>query len=416
MENLKAPKGTRDIFYPEVKKWQFFEEKIREYFSKALFREIRTPVFERSELFIRGIGDATEVVKKEMYTFEDKAKRSMTLRPENTASVVRALIENNLINDYFPLRFFYIGPMFRYDKPQKGRYRQFHQFGIEIYGDETPFADAEVIFSSYDFLQSIGIKDMEMQINSVGCKECRPEYISKLKQSAEKSRDYLCADCRRKIDTNPLRIFDCKVEGCKKVSEGLPKITDNLCEVCSSHYNDVKKNLEFIGTPFVENKKLVRGLDYYTKTTFEIVTEGLGTQNAILGGGRYNDLVKELGGPNMSGIGFSGGIERILLLLDTIPPENGKTVLVAFHSEGQKREAFGLTNFLRSKGISTYMDYSSNNLKKQFKKGDKISADFAFILGEDEIKSGSVSIKNMREKRQIIIKREEMEEWLKKNC
>lgn len=416
MENIKAPKGTKDIFFPEVKKWQFFEREIRKYFSKFIYREIRTPIFERSELFIRGIGTETEVVKKEMYTFQDKADRSMTLRPENTASVVRALIENNMFNEYFPLRFFYIGPMFRYDKPQKGRYRQFHQFGVEIFGDASPYADAEVIFSSFDFLSGIGVKSMELQINSVGCRNCRPQYITELKRSATEKIDHLCLDCQRKINTNPLRIFDCKIEGCKKISSVLPKISDHLCEECSKHYSEVKELLLILGTPFVENKKLVRGLDYYTKTTFEIVTSQLGTQNAILGGGRYSDLVKELGGPDMTGIGFSGGIERILLLLNNLPVERKKIILIVFQNHDQRKDAFKLTNDLRKRGYHSYMDYNSNKMKKQFKKGDRLEADFTLILGEDEIKNNSISIKNMKTKEQIKIKRGKLEEWLKKNC
>lgn len=416
MENIKAPKGTRDIFSPEVEKWQLFENEVRDYFSRFFFREIRTPVFERSELFIRGIGNETEVVKKEMYTFPDKANRSMTLRPENTASVVRALIENNLINNYFPLRFFYIGPMFRYDKPQKGRYRQFHQFGVEIFGDDSSFSDAEVVHSAFDFLSLIGIKEMELQINSVGCNRCRPGYIAALIESANKEKENLCNDCQRKIETNPLRIFDCKNEGCIKVADRLPKITDHLCDECKTHYSGVKEKLEILGTPYSENKKLVRGLDYYTKTAFEIVTTQLGAQNAILGGGRYNNLVKELGGPDISGIGFSGGIERILLLLKEFSPEKRSTIFVVFQNPEQKNEAFILANELRKSGHQTYMDYSSNSMKKQFKKGDKLGVNFTFILGEEEIDSNTVSIKNMKNKEQIKIKREEMEEWLKKNC
>ncbi len=414
MAKITAPKGTKDIYYPESEKWHLFEEKIREYFSKYLFSEIRTPVFERSELFIRGIGNETEVVKKEMYTFEDKAGRSMTLRPENTASVVRAAIENNLLNSMFPLRFFYIGPMFRYDKPQKGRYRQFHQFGVEVFSDTSPLTDAEVVYSSYDFLEKLGIKNMELHLNSVGCKECRPGYLEILKKSALMHNDNLCEDCRRKVETNPLRIFDCKVAGCRTIADGLPKITDHLCDDCKTHFNEVIAALKVLEMPFYVNKKLVRGLDYYTKTTFEIVTSELGAQNAILGGGRYNDLIKELGGPEMAGIGFSGGIERILLLIgdENIDPD---TILsVIFQGNENKTEAFKLTSDLRKNGFSTFMDYGSPNMKKQFKKSDKLKADYAIILGEEEIKSNKVSIKNMRTKEQLSLKREELVSWLKK--
>ncbi|MEN8152903.1 MAG: histidine--tRNA ligase [Acidobacteriota bacterium] len=416
MSKITAPKGTKDIFYPEIEKWHFFENEVRRYFSNYLFKEIRTPVFEKSELFSRGIGSDTEVVQKEMYTFEDKAGRSMTLRPENTASVVRALIENNLFTEYFPLRFYYIGPMFRYDKPQKGRYRQFHQFGVEIFGDNSSFTDAEVIFSSFDFLKKLNVTNMSLHLNSVGCTECRPGYLDNIKNEAEKSRNDFCEDCQRKIDTNPLRIFDCKKEKCIKLSDSLPKITDHLCIECDTHYSGVKENLKKLNIEFVENNKLVRGLDYYTKTAFEIVSTSLGAQNAILGGGRYNNLVKELGGPDISGIGFSGGIERILLSMDEFKQKKDKVFFIAYQGEKEMEEAFKLSNNLRKEGYRVYMDYTSKKMGKQFQKGARTGADFTFVIGEDELKNNTVSIKTMETREQVNIKRSELEKWLKENC
>ncbi len=416
MNKLNAPKGTKDIFSPEVEKWQYFEEKVRQYFKLFGFKEIRTPIFERSELFSRGIGGETEVVQKEMYSFEDKAGRSMTLRPENTASVVRSIIEHNLLEKVFPNRFYYIGPMFRYDKPQKGRYRQFHQFGIEVFGDNSPYTDAEVIFSSFNFLKHINVDNITLHINSVGCNECRPEFLDILKTSADKNREEFCDDCRRKIDTNPLRIFDCKNEKCILLADELPKITDHLCSDCGTHYNEVKDNLNVLGVKFEENKKLVRGLDYYTRTAFEIVSTNLGAQNAVLGGGRYNNLVKELGGQDITGIGFSGGIERILLNMSDPPDEKPKSIFIAFQNEESMTVSFKLSNELRQKGYTVYQDYSSKKMKKQLQKGIKIGVDFTFIIGEDELQNKEISIKTMATREQIKIKTGELELWLKKNC
>ncbi len=416
MNKLIAPKGTKDIYSPEIEKWQFFESRVREYFKLFSYREIRTPIFERSELFTRSIGNETEVVQKEMYTFEDKAGRSMTLRPENTASVVRSVIEHNLLEKIFPNRFYYIGPMFRYDKPQKGRYRQFHQFGVEVFGDASPYIDAEVIFSAFDFLRSINITNMDLQINSVGCSKCRPEYIKTLSAAALKNKNDFCQDCQRKISTNPLRIFDCKVESCRALANDLPEITDHLCEECSSHYQSVKENLKLTGLEFTENKKLVRGLDYYTKTAFEITSSKLGAQNAILGGGRYNNLVKELGGQDLPGIGFSGGIERILINMNTPPADNTKRLFIAYQGGEAMTEAFKLSNKLRKEGYLIYMDYSSKKLSKQLQKGIKFNADYTFILAGDELANNEISIKDFKTREQIKIKMEELDKWLKENC
>jgi len=415
MKRIIAPKGTKDIFLPEIKKWQYIEEKIRDYFPRFLYEEIRTPIFEYSELFQRGIGRETEVVQKEMYTFKDKANRDLTLRPENTASVVRAAIENDLFNRVYPLRFFYIGPMFRYDKPQKGRFRQFHQFGVEVFGDESAQVDAEVIFSSYDFLKEINIKDIQLHLNSVGCENCRPKFLRDLEAEAEKKKNDLCIDCQRKIHTNPLRIFDCKNLKCIEVSNNFPKIIDYLCEECGSHFEDVKSTLSIFKVKFDINPRLVRGLDYYTKTAFEISSKQLGAQDALLGGGRYNNLVKELGGADISGIGFAAGIERIILQLDDAKSKKDKMIFIAYQSLPLMNKAIQLAKLLWDKGYNAYVDYNSKNLKKQLKKANKIGIDYTFILGEDEIVAKSISIKSMKDYEQTTIKQEELDKWLKNN-
>jgi histidyl-tRNA synthetase len=415
---ISIPKGTKDIFDPEVVKWQYVENHIREFFSRFLYREIRTPIFEHSELFQRGIGSETEVVQKEMYTFPDKAGRSLTLRPENTAAVVRAAIENNFFNETFPLRFFYIGPMFRYEKPQKGRYRQFHQMGIEVFGDDSPGVDAEVIYSAYTFLEQLGIREMKLIINSVGCRreECRPAFLKKLEAEAEASREQLCPDCQRKIHTNPLRIFDCKNPHCNGVSHRFPVILDHLCQECGSHFQRVKEFLEALQTDFVVNPRMVRGLDYYTKTAFEVTSGQLGAQDALLGGGRYDDLIKELGGPEIPATGFAAGLERIILHLEAPPWKKKKIILVAYQNETLETKAGKLCKTLWENGIHAYTSYNTRNLKKQFKRGDRIGADFAFILGEAEIQQQTISIKNMATQEQSTIKNEELDLWLRNNC
>lgn len=412
---ITAPKGTKDLYFPDISKWQYLEQQVREYYSQLLYREIRTPIFEHSELFSRGIGSETEVVQKEMYTFQDKGKRSITLRPENTASVVRAAIEHNLLNEIFPPRFFYIGPMFRYEKPQKGRQRQFHQFGIEVFGDDSPGVDAEVVYSAYKFLERIGITETELFINSVGCPVCRPPFLQKLEAEAEKHETELCNDCQRKIHTNPLRIFDCKNPKCNQISESFPKITDHLCEDCDTHFKQVKENLQVMEVPFTENPRMVRGLDYYTKTAFEITSGQLGAQDAVLGGGRYNNLVKQLGGPDISGIGFAAGMERIILHLEKLETIQPKTILVAYQNIQFEPQAIKLVKTLWEKGVTAYINYNAKNMGKQFKRGDRIGAAYTFVLGEEEVQNSTISIKTMETREQINIKHEELDQWLKNN-
>ena len=415
MSEIKAPKGTRDIFPPEIHRWHYLENAIHAYYGRFLYQEIRTPVFEHSELFTRGIGSETEVVQKEMYTFKDKSNRSLTLRPENTASVVRAAIENNLFETLSPLRFYYIGPMFRYDKPQKGRYRQFQQFGIEVFADDSPQVDAEVIFAAVDFLKKLGIEQVQLDLNSVGCPKCRPAYLQELRKAARAENGRLCEDCRRKIDGNPLRIFDCKQPACVEVSRRFPLIGDHLCAECREHFASVREALSWMAVPFRLEPRLVRGLDYYTKTAFEVTSGQLGAQNALLGGGRYNDLIRELGGPDMAGIGFAAGMERIILHLEHLEVPRAKTLFVAYHDPRWLAHAVQLAQVLREEGYPVYLDYQGKNLKKQFKKADRIAAAFTLVLAEDEVQSASVSVKNMASQEQIKIPLKELIEWLKKN-
>jgi histidyl-tRNA synthetase len=415
MNNIIAPKGTRDIYPPEIFKWQFVEEKIREYFSRFLYQEIRTPVFEHTELFQKGTGSETEVVQKEMYTFRDKADRSITLRPENTPSVVRATLEHNLFNEIFPLRFFYIGPMFRYDKPQKGRYRQFHQFGVEIFGDASPEVDAELIFSAHGFLAEIGIQHIDVNINSVGCPICRPPFLTKLQEAARRKESELCPDCQRKTATNPLRIFDCKNPRCQAVSDSFPKITDSLCQDCHDHFNQVRQTLSNLETPAGINPRLVRGLDYYTRTVFEITSGQLGAQDALLGGGRYDNLFCELGDRLVPSTGFAAGIERIILHLDNLPEQKNTVIYTAYQDIALQPEAIKISKYLWENGIHAHMDYGAQNMKKQFKKANRLGADFTLILGDDEMAKQMISIKNMKTTEQIQIKRGELDQWLKMN-
>jgi histidyl-tRNA synthetase len=413
--NIIAPKGTKDLFKPEILKWQYLESRIREFFSRYLYQEIRTPIFEHSELFHKGTGSETEIVQKEMYTFRDKADRSITLRPENTPSVVRAIMENNLLTEIFPIRFFYIGPMFRYDKPQKGRFRQFHQFGIEIFGDASAEADAELIFSAFGFLKDVKIENITIHINSVGCPQCRPGYLTDLQAAARTRHDELCSDCQRKVSTNPLRIFDCKQKQCIDISDDFPKITDHLCQECRQHFSVVRSALSTFGVPYALNPRLVRGLDYYTRTVFEITSNQLGAQDALLGGGRYDNLFQELGGKDMPATGFAAGMERIILHLDKIPETPNRTIFIAYQHPDMKTEAIKLSAWLREKGLPVYMDYNARNIKKQFKKSARLGAAHTFILGEDEIASRSVSIKEMATGEQTQIKTEDLESWLQKN-
>ncbi|MGQ9618965.1 MAG: histidine--tRNA ligase [Candidatus Aminicenantia bacterium] len=411
---IQKPKGTKDIYGAEALLWEHIERKAREIFKLYGFKEMRTPIFETTELFERGIGEETEVVKKEMYTFSDRGGRSITLRPENTAPVVRAVIENKLYEKP-PLRFFYIGPMFRYDRPQKGRFRQFHQIGIEILGEDEPSTDAEVIEMAFKYLESLPIKDFKILINSIGCRKCRPGYLSVLTSEAEKIKDKLCEDCKVKVYKNPLRIFDCKNEKCIEESAGLPKINQFLCDDCKEHFNEVIKILDWLEIPYQVEPRLVRGLDYYTKTTFEIVPSSFfGSQSSILGGGRYDELMDELGGPHLSGIGFALGVERTASLLSSLSLTEEEKIMVIPLSSEEKKEALILAKGLRDNGFIVIFEHKIRNIRTSLSWANKAGIEKVIIIGEKEKERGTVVLKNMLTGEQREIKKEDIVIWLNK--
>lgn len=393
-KQISAVKGTKDILPQEAGKWQSVETIAKQIFELYGYREIRTPVFEETELFEKGTGETSDIVIKEMYTFVDKGGRSLTLRPEYTPSVVRSIIDNRLYLQPHPLRFYYVGPMFRYDKPQKGRYRQFHQVDIEVFGEEDPAIDAEIVEMADYLLKQIQVSDTKTLVNSVGCKRCRPSYIKKLRSQAEKVKDSLCVDCQRKIVTNPLRIFDCKVETCQEVARDFHEITDSLCQDCENHFNLFCSYLDFYGLRFKVEPRLVRGIDYYTKTTFEIISSRLGAQDALLGGGRYDDMMKEFGGPDIPGIGFAAGLERIISVIPFSEKEREFIYLVHLGEE-PKKAGMELSQFLRRKGIECLIEYKERNLKSQMSRANKLGATWVLIIGEEEIRKGMYQLKNM---------------------
>ena len=397
---ITVPRGTQDIL-PEVSaNWQYIEQTVREICSLYGYKEIRTPVFEYTELFLRGIGETTDIVSKEMYTFTDKKGRSLTLRPENTAAVVRAYLEHKMYAESSLNKLFYIGPMFRYDKPQAGRYRQFHQFGIEALGSKGPAIDAEVITLAVQLLQRLGLTELNLFLNSVGCPKCRPVYREKLQDYLRDKTQNLCKECQSRFDRNPMRILDCKYEKCGEESAGSPHIVDCLCDECSTHFEQLKTLLESAGITYQINPRLVRGLDYYTKTAFEIQYAPLGSQSAVCGGGRYDGLVSECGGQSTPSIGFAIGMERILLALEKqglLPAASNKIdVFVAPIGQEVQGIAFKLLCDLRKNGITADMDFMNRNIKGQMKQANKYPASFVAIIGDDEAAQGKVMLKNMQ--------------------
>lgn len=393
-KQVAAIKGTKDIFPQEARKWQFVESVAKGVFELYGYREIRTPIFEATELFEKGTGETSDIVIKEMYTFKDKGGRSLTLRPEYTPSVVRSIIENRLYLQSQPLRFYYIGPMFRYDKPQKGRYRQFHQMDIEVFGEKDAAVDAEIVEMADCLLRELKVFETETLINSVGCKKCRPSYLKELRGRAEKESERLCADCKRKITTNPLRIFDCKVETCREISLKFPQITGYLCQDCEEHFSRFRSYLEFYKIAYKIEPRLVRGIDYYTKTTFEVISSKLGAQDAILGGGRYDDMMKEFGGPDICGIGFAVGMERLISLI-RFPEERENFLFLVYLGDEAKKEGIGLAWYLRREGVECLMEYKERSLKSQMSRANKLGARWVLIVGEDEVKKGKYQLKNM---------------------
>ena len=395
---ISIPKGMKDMLPADSARWQFVEEKFRKTAGKYGFTEIRTPMIEHTELFARGIGDTTDVVQKEMYTFEISG-RSLTLKPEGTAGVVRSFIENKLYADGLPAKYYYITPCYRYEKMQKGRQREFHQFGIEVFGPSSMLADAEVILFAYDFLKSVGLDDVKLHINSIGCKKCRAEYRKALQDFLRPDLDKLCDTCRSRFEKNPMRILDCKSPECRKIAEGAPRMLDYLDDECRAAFEEVKRLLDIYGVPYEVDPGIVRGLDYYTKTAFEFVSDKLGAQSTVCGGGRYDDLIEELGGPATPGVGFGLGIERLLLIMDAagVKPdkESGCDVLVAGLGDAAKTKALELTKQMRQSGKRVIIDLMDRGLKAQFKYADRIGARYVIVIGDDELSKGVVSLRDM---------------------
>jgi len=414
-KEISAIKGTKDILPEEARLWQIAETTVREIFELYGYRELRAPVIEPTELFEKGTGASSDIVTKEMYTFIDKGGRSITLRPEYTPSVVRAIIEHRLDLQAKPLRFYYFGPMFRYDKPQKGRYRQFYQIDIEVFGEKDAAIDAEIVEMAHRLLKNLGVDNVITLVNSVGCKKCRPAYGEALRKAAQSVKDKLCPDCQRKADINPLRIFDCKIETCREVASTFPKITDFLCADCHQHFEKFLSYLDFFGINYRVEPTLVRGLDYYTKTAFEIVTEHLGAQNAICGGGRYDDMVSEFGGPDLCGIGFAMGMERLLSVARINLPRES-FVYFAYIGEEAKKQSLITARSWRSKGIECLIEFKDRGIKSHFSRANKLGADWVVIIGEDELSKGKLQLKNMSDSQQYEGSTEELAEIiLKKN-
>jgi histidyl-tRNA synthetase len=404
MEKITAIKGIKDILPEDAPTWNYIESIARQVFSAFGFREIRVPIMEKTELFKRSIGETTDIVEKEMYTFRDRDEELLTLRPEATASVIRAYIEHNMMSADQITKLFTIGPMFRRERPQKGRFRQFHQIDVELFGDDKPQSDAEVIFMLVHFLQSVAIEELSLEINSLGCKACRPVFSRAIVDYLKGSEKDLCPDCQRRIHTNPLRVFDCKIESCNSIIAGAPKILDYLCTGCSEHFSQVKSFLDDLNVGYLINPKMVRGLDYYTKTAFEIKSGSLGAQNSLAGGGRYDGLVSFLGGPEVPGIGFAVGFERLIACLPQTEINKFKTdIFIAALGSRAQKISFGLTNELRRAGISAAMDYADKSLKSQMKRADKLNSSFTLIFGDKEIDERRVELRDMKAKNQQVL-------------
>lgn len=412
MNLIKAPKGTKDIIGDEAKKYTYISNVTQKMFENYGYSYAKTPIFEETELFKRGIGEATDVVEKEMYTFKDKGDRSITLRPENTASMVRCYLEHSIYAKEDVARFYYNGSMFRYERPQAGRQREFNQIGVEVFGEKSPILDAEVIAMGYNLLKKLGITDLEVKINSVGSKGSRTIYREKLIEHFQTHLDDMCNDCRDRINRNPLRLLDCKVDGHKDFYKAAPSIIDYLFEDERKHYEEVKKYLDIFGVKYTEDPTLVRGLDYYSSTVFEIVTNKLGSQGTVLGGGRYDNLLKELGDKDIPAVGFAAGVERIMMLLDDYP-KNTPDVYIAWLGDTTIETAMNIAENLRKNDLKVHIDFSSKGMKSHMKKADKLAVKYCVILGEDELNKGIVLLKNFETREQEEIKIEEILEKVK---
>jgi len=414
MDAITVVKGFKDILPEEAFNWQKVEQFARVILADFGFKEIRVPILEKTELFTRGIGDTTDIVEKEMYTFTDRGEDSLTLRPEATASVLRAYIEHGLFNQNTVTRLFTIGPMFRRERPQKGRYRQFHQIDVEVLGSDDPRIDAELMLMLVRFLNGLGLGNLNLDINSLGCPGCRTTFRENVIEFLKDSENELCEDCRRRLHTNPLRVFDCKNETCGRIIKNAPNILDFICDDCRNHFDTVKSSLELFELPYRINHRMVRGLDYYTRTTFEVTIPHMGSQNAVVGGGRYDGLVRDLGGPDIPGIGFAIGFERLMALLpdeQTATPPSPCLFVAALGSQAQQ-VAFRLCNRLRLKGIQTEMDYDGKSLKSQMKKADKLKSRYALILGDREIETGQGELRDMQNSTQKQVPLDQVEDHI----
>ena len=396
---VKKIKGTEDVLPKQSYKWQFIEAVMRDEAKNFGFKEIRTPVFEHTELFQRGVGDTTDVVQKEMYTFDTKGKESVTLRPEGTAGAARAVLEHSLTNEGLPIKAYYLTSCYRYEKPQAGRLREFHQFGIEEYGTSSPLADAEVISLADSIFKRLQIENLHLEINSIGCPECRPVFHNALKSYFADYKDELCETCLTRLDKNPMRILDCKSPVCSKIAEGAPKITDYLCEECENHFAKVREYLEIAGIGYTVNPTIVRGLDYYTKTVFFFFSDAIGSQGTVCGGGRYDGLIEELGGQKLPSLGYAMGLERLLMVMENqgieIPEPEPCALYIAGLGDNAQSKAFELIGAVRNTGLPAETDVVGRGLRAQMKYADKIGARFSMVIGDNELLENKANVKNM---------------------
>lgn len=413
---INIPKGTKDVLPAESYRWHFVEETARRIAALYHLQEIRTPVFEHTELFLRGVGDTTDIVNKEMYTFLDKGGRSITLKPEGTAGVVRSCIENGLTGGVMPLKMYYLTPVFRYERPQAGRLREHHQFGVEIFGGRGPETDAEVILLARDYIAALGVEGVELNLNSIGCKHCRPRFNEALKEYLRPHLAEMCETCNARFEKNPLRILDCKEEACAKINENAPRTLDYLCDECREHFEKLQQILTACGVSYRLNPKLVRGLDYYSKTVFEFISTRIGAQGTVLGGGRYDTLIENLGGPSVPAVGFGSGIERMLLVLENtgkqIPAERPLGVYVAGLDDVGRRAAFALADQLRARGVAADIDHAGRSIKAQFKYAGKVGAQYVVVIGSNELESGEYTVKNMADSTSETVRAEDAAAYL----
>lgn len=414
----QAPRGTEDVLPEEAVQWQVIEAVMRSEASLHGFGEVRTPVFEHTELFQRGVGDTTDIVQKEMYTFLDKGGRSVTLRPEGTAGAARAMLEHGVYNNGLPVKFYYFTSCYRYEKAQKGRLREFHQFGAEMYGSADPLADAEVILLGSSVFERFGLKDVRLEINSIGCPECRAKYLEALRAYFEDRKGELCETCLGRLERNPMRILDCKSPVCSAIAQGAPRMLDYLCDGCREHFESVKQALDAVGVAYTVNSSIVRGLDYYTRTVFEFLAPIDGKELAVCAGGRYDGLIEELGGQSMPALGFGLGMERLLLLLKQqsveLPGADPCEIFIASLGQSAKLAAFRLCDTLWKSSVQAACDVNARGLKAQMKYADKIGAKYCLVLGDDELAAGKAELKNMKtgEKKKISLGESFLDDYL----